>query len=384
MANFYRKVLQDYANEQRPQGGFTETAPFVGIADNGLGDSSGPISFQLVVPYVAKQLYDFYGDKRVIEKYYPALQKLARFLQDSAQENLYYKDLSDHESLTPKSVALTASVSYYHHIKLMAEFAGILGKKEEEATYDSLSGEIQKAIVAKFIDTASGKVDIGTETAQVFALWNELAPAVQKEAIFNKLLSAIDSCKGHLSTGMFGTKMLFDVLRNFNRNDVAYTIASKRSFPGWGYMIDNGATTLWETWAYSDNIYSQNHPMLGFVGEWFYRSLLGINAGAPGFEKVIIKPQPAGDLTYAKGIYQSVRGPIVSDWQKSSNHFNLHVEIPANTTAEIWMPMLFDGSVTEDGKALSKVEDIKLLRTENGYSVFEAGSGKYDFEVRNK
>lgn len=379
MAVFYRKVMADFANDQRPQGGITELAPFNGIADAGLGDSTGPISFQLVFPYVVKQLYDFYGDKRIIQNQYPAVVKLAKFLQDSAKGNLHTTDLSDHESLTPKSEGLTASATYYKHIKLAAAFANILGKNEDQKKYDSLAAEIQKAIVAKYLDSTNGKVDIGTQTAQAYMLWNAIVSDTQKDKVLKVLVKDVDSAKGHLNTGMYGTKMMFDVLRSNNQNEVAYTVANRRSFPGYGYMIDNGATTLWETWAYSDNIYSQNHPMFGSVGEWFYRSLLGINAGAAGFERIIIKPQPAGDLTFAKGSYMSVKGPIVSSWQKSSDRFTLHVEIPANTFAEIWVPLVKDGAITEDGKALAATDDMKMVRTENGYAVFETGSGKYDF-----
>ena len=114
----------------------------------------------------------------------------------------------------------------------------------------------------------------------------------------------------HVSSGIFGIKMMFDVLSEINRNDLTYEVANQKDFPGWGYMLSKGATTLWESWSYSDNVYSQNHPMFGSIDEWFFRSLLGINPGSPGFEKIIIKPQPAGDLSWAKGSYHSVKGKI--------------------------------------------------------------------------
>ena len=117
-----------------------------------------------------------------------------------------------------------------------------------------------------------------------------------------------------MSTGIFATKFMFDFFREENRNDVAYTIANQRTFPGWGNMLANGATTLYESWEYPDTVGSQNHPMFGSISEWFYKSLLGINARAPGFTKFEIKPQPAGDLTWAKGYYDAMVGRIVSDW----------------------------------------------------------------------
>jgi alpha-L-rhamnosidase len=115
--------------------------------------------------------------------------------------------------------------------------------------------------------------------------------------------------------------------------------------------------------------------MFGSIDEWFYRSLLGINAAAPGFEKIIIKPQPAGDLSFAKGSYQSVRGIIKSSWQKKEKGFSLAVSIPVNTTAEVWIPAKQNASVVENGNA------IKVSRYDKGYAVIEIGSGEYMFSV---
>ncbi len=379
MANFYRKVVDDMADDQRPLGGITETAPFVGIADSSPGDKSGPLGFQIGFTYAIQQLYEFYGDRRIIEDHYGALKKQVNFLRDSAKTNLYAVDLSDHESLDAKPVAFTASAFYYHHVLLLARFAGLLGRADDAVTYGRLADTIRRTIVDTFFDAATGRFANGTQSAQVFGLWYDLVSGEEKKKALQVLLEAIGRSNGHLSTGIFGTKMLLDVLRREGRNDVAYAIADQRTFPGWGYMIARGATTVWETWAYSDNVYSQNHPMFGSVGEWFYRSLLGINPGAPGFEKVVIKPQPAGDLHSAEGSYVSVRGLIVSRWTQTGHGYNLHVEVPANVRAEVWLPMKGAGDrLTEGGLPLERTADVKLLRIEDGYAVLETGSGKYD------
>ncbi|MEO8764501.1 MAG: family 78 glycoside hydrolase catalytic domain [Ginsengibacter sp.] len=381
MADFYRKVLQDYADDQRPLGGFTETTPYVGIGDSGPGDSSGPLGFQIGFSYVIKQLYDFYGDKQVIAKYYDAFNRQVKFLQDSANNYLYNADLGDHETLDAKSVGLTASVFYYHHVKLIAAFAAILQKKSDAEMYSALAEEIKKAILHKYFSAGTGQFDNGTQSAQAFGLWYGMVEGNEKEKAFNLLMDNIQKHNGHLSTGIFGTKMLLDVLSSNNRNDIAYGIANQRDFPGWGYMIVHGATTLWETWAYSDNMYSQNHPMFGSLCEWFYRSLLGINAGAPGFKKIIIKPQPAGNLTSAKGSYNSIHGRIASSWQIGGNQFQLDVEIPANTTAVIWVPIGNNEKITESGKPMQESSGLKLLRVEDKYAVIETGSGNYHFKT---
>ena len=120
--------------------------------------------------------------------------------------------------------------------------------------------------------------------------------------------------------------------------------------------------------------------MFGSIDEWFYRSLLGINPAAPGFKKIVIKPQPSGDLTWAKGSYSSVSGKIVSDWKIESKKFRLNVSIPANTRAEVWI--LNDGKseVTENGQPISAIADLKVQKFANGYVVVELGSGDYSFE----
>jgi alpha-L-rhamnosidase len=116
--------------------------------------------------------------------------------------------------------------------------------------------------------------------------------------------------------------------------------------------------------------------MFGSFEEWFYRSLLGINPLTPGFEKFIIKPQPAGDLTWAKGGYKSIRGNIISDWRKEGSSFLLHVVIPANTTAVIYIPSKENAAITESNNV------VKPLRYEDGYTVIETGSGEYNFLVK--
>lgn len=366
MPQFYAKTIRDLANDQRPLGGITETAPFVGIADSGPGDGSGPMGWQAAYPFLIKKMYEYYGDKRIIEENYAAVARLIAFLEARAEDHLSDKDLGDHEALDAKAIPLTASAFYLLQVRAMAEFAEILHKEADKAKYNTLAENIRKAIVQKFY--VNGAFEKGTQTAQIVGLWSDLVKDADAQKAADTLNAAFAKRNWHLSTGIFGTKMLFDVLRERDQNDMAYRIADQRSFPGWGYMLGSGATTLWETWAASDNTYSKNHPMFGSIGEWFYRSLLGINPAAPGFKKILIKPQPAGDLTFAKGSYNSPYGTITSDWKITNGKFSLKVTIPANTSAEIRVPLKY-----------GKVSGGKMLREEKGYGVFETGSGSYTF-----
>jgi len=371
MANFYTKTVRDYANEQQPDGGITEIAPYTGIADRGYGGESGPLGWELAFSYVQKQLYDMYADKRIIENNYDAFKKQLSFLESKARDNFFYWDISDHEALDPKPEALTATAFYYHHIIMGAEFAGILGKTDDSIKYAKLAQHIKAAIAGKFLVPGTGRFDNGTESAQLFALWYGLSP--EKDNTMKVLLQEFERHNWHVSTGIFSTKFLFDVLRQSDMNETAFRIARQEDYPGWINMLNQGATTLWEAWHDPGTVYSANHPMFGSIDEWFYRSLLGINAASPGFKKIIIKPQPAGSINWAKGSYQSVRGIIKSDWRKEGEKISLKVSIPANTSALVYIPAKQNSGVTESGKP------VTVQRYENGYAVVEVGSGEYDF-----
>jgi alpha-L-rhamnosidase len=370
MAHFYQKAVKDFANEQRPKGGMTEIAPFTGIDDRGYGDLSGPLGWQLAFPFLQKRLFEFYSDKKVIVENYAAFQKQLEFLKSQAKNDLFYWDISDHASIDPKPESFSASAFYYHHVKLAAEFAGLLGKKEDSVRYSKLNNRIKQRIVDQFYVPGTGRFDNGTQAAQLFALWYDLSP--EKEKSLDVLLKELERHQWHLTTGIFGTQMFFDVMRIYDRGDIAYRVADEKDFPGWGHMLDKGATTLWESWDFPETVPSRNHPMFGSIDEWFYRSLLGINSAAPGFEKIIIKPQP-GNLKWARGTYESIRGKITSDWKIEGNQFTLTVSIPVNTTAEIWIPSKENTAVMESGKTVNNV------RHEKGYAFFRVGSGSYSF-----
>lgn len=371
MSNFYRKSVQDFANEQLPDGGITEIAPHTGIADRGYGGDSGPLGWQLAFPFLQKQLYDFYGDKDIIEKNYEGIMRQMTFLRSKAVNGLFHWDIGDHETLDPKAEAFSASAFYFHHARLASAFAGILGKKQDSVKYARLSDNIKTAIVRKYWVPGTGRFDNATQSAQIFALWYDFSP--EKAKTLQVLKDEFARHNGHVSSGIFGVKMMFDVLRENDLNDIAYAAVSTKDFPGWGYMLSKGATTLWESWEYPEKYPSQNHPMFGSVSEWFYRSLLGINPALPGFKKIILKPQPTGDVTWAKGSYQSVHGEIVSDWKIDNHQFIWHVSIPPNTTAVVYIPAADGNTIRQDGVRLA---DSKYG---NGYAIAEVGSGSYTF-----
>jgi len=184
-----------------------------------------------------------------------------------------------------------------------------------------------------------------------------------------------------LTTGIFGTKFILNGLSRAGRADVAYQLVNRRGFPGWGFMLEHGATTLWEHWEFSDDTFSHNHPMFGSVSEWFLSWLAGIqpSADAVGFDRIVIRPQPVGDLTWAKGGIFTARGEVRSEWRIEKGRFLLDVAIPPNTTATVHVPGADPAAVRESGRPVSEAGGVKILGTKGEAVALEIGSGRYSF-----
>jgi len=198
----------------------------------------------------------------------------------------------------------------------------------------------------------------------------------EKSVVLDALVANIEKHGNHIDTGILGAKYLLNALTENGRTDVAYRIASQKTLPGWGYWLEQGATTLWESWGGTD---SRNHIMFGDISAWFVKGLAGINPdpAAPGFQHIRIQPHLVGDLTSARAQYDSIRGRIVSDWTLAGEALTLHVQIPVNTTATVYVPASRPEIVTESGKPAAKSEGVKFLRMESGCAVYEVVSGNY-------
>ena len=382
MARFYGKAVDDLADAVRPNGGFTETAPFVGIADESLGEGAGPVGWGTAQPFLLWRLYQYYGDRRLLEENYELTKRWIALLQSRAQGGILDNGISDHESLAPKPRALTGTAFYYFNVRLFSNIARALGKEADAAQAESLAETIKTAFNRRFLQPGTGRYDTATQACQAFALYMGLVPAEEQQRALAVLVRDIeDTHAGHLSTGIFGTKFMLHALADSGRADVAFRIVNQSTFPGWGYMLEHGATTLWEHWEFSDNTYSHNHPMFGSVSEWFYKVLAGISAApdAVGFDKIIIRPQAVGDLNWVKASHDSAHGKVVSEWTWAAGQFRLRVRVPVGATTTVFLPAKDGTPVTEGGKPFERATGVQLLRRETGSAVLAVGSGEYEF-----
>ena len=384
MARFYGKTVRDYADAARPNGGLTETAPFVGIADEGLGGGSGPVGWGTAFPQLQWQLYQYYGDRRILEEQYPLTRTWVEFLRARAKDNLLDNGISDHESLVPKPRALTGTAFYYYNVQVLSRIARVLGKTQDAERYAALAGEIKQSFNRRFLKRGTGAYDTATQACQAFALFLDLAPPEERENALQVLVrDLLETHHGHLTTGIFGTRFLPLVLSDCGRTDLACAVVDRGDFPGWGHMLERGATTLWEHWEFSDNTFSHNHPMFGSIGEWFFKALAGLQPDPEmaGRGHFIIRPQPAPNLTWVKGEYRSVRGPVASEWHVAEGNINLRVAIPANMSATVYVPTRDSTAVKESGRPAGEASAVRFLRTEAEAAVYEVGSGDFVFEA---
>jgi alpha-L-rhamnosidase len=178
------------------------------------------------------------------------------------------------------------------------------------------------------------------------------------------------------TTGIFGTRFLLEELTKHGRHEVAFAIANRKTFPSWGWMLENGATTLWETWKESDNTFSHNHPMFGSISAWFFRHLGGIQIAndAVGADRIVIRPQTGHGISWVKSSHRTVRGLIESNWKITDSGTEFEIVIPPDTTAEIELPA---GILTESGKPLAEAQSITVLPSSENR--MKAGSGRYRF-----
>ena len=383
MATLYAKTVSDFRDARRGDGWFPETAPFVGIAAENFVEEAGPIGWGLAHPLLVAQLHRYYGDRQIVEEHFDAARTWVDLLERSSDSYIINRCIGDHESLDPKPIELMATAQFYQAASMVAGFAALLGNQTTRiATRDSLCALKQPSSSA-FSEDGTGRFGIATQAAQATALYLGLSPDHESDGTIGRMVEAVVvDHGGHVATGIFGTKYLLNALSTAGHADLAYRMVDQATYPGWGHMLDNGATTLWETWAASDDVYSQNHPMFGSVSEWFFNSLGGIRPEeqAIGFDRFRIEPSVTGDLEWVDASYESVRGTISSRWRVADGQLQLDIEIPVNTQAVVQIPTSAGPSVREGGRLVADVAAVRPLPATRPDTVrLSLGSGRYQF-----
>ncbi|MFN8354182.1 MAG: family 78 glycoside hydrolase catalytic domain [Spirosomataceae bacterium] len=385
MNSFFAKWVKDITDSQHSSGYVYDVNPKIvvgGPAKPAWGDAV------VVVPYV---MYQFYGDKSIMADNYEGMKNWVNYLNNhptTAKDGLYSwdngKGFFGYGDWVPVEKSPTKPIGGLYQVysnRLLAEMATVLGKTTDAQQF----GAKAKQYADKFNELyfKNGQYEGGTQTANLLPIALGITPEAQRAAVMQKAADNVKAKNNHLSTGFLGTGFLLPKLSDYGYNDLAYQVATQKTYPSWGYMVEKGATTMWELWNSDiekpEGMNSRNHFAYGSVGEWFYGYLAGIKPLAPGFKKILIAPKPTEGLTWAESNYESPFGKIKSRWENKGGKLQMNVEIPANTTAQVRIPLLGKTKpvIKEGGKALP----AKGLTIVNGEAVVEIGAGTYVYTV---
>ena len=368
-AAFFSKWLKDLKADQSINGSVPDVVPDV---RHERGGSTGWGDASIIIPY---NMYLKYHDKRILEEQYESMKLWIEFLYNLTENDLIIRkgrhfgdwlffihptDWNNKPGYTDTDLISTAF--FAHSSELMVKTAEILGYQNDVERYRLLHDSVKIAFQNEFM-TPTGRLSSNSQTAYVLALHFNLIPENLKEKALNYLVNNIIQRDFHLSTGFLGTPYLCHVLSENGRTETAYKLLMQKTYPSWLYPISKGATTIWERWDgikpddsfQTTRMNSFNHYAYGAIGDWMYSVITGIKPDEknPGYKHFIIKPEPDSSMIYAKAVYESLYGKIISQWKIEDNIIYFSVIVPPNTNACVYLPY-----------------------TEKH---FEVGSGKYEY-----
>lgn len=389
VAAFYAKWMRDVELAQRADGSIPDIAMY--------WDWGNGIEWPSVFTIIPEWLLDFYGDRRPIETHYGAMKSWVAAMNrhcrpDFTTEATGYGDWCDAYSVgNPPpdgrtSKPLVSTAYHYNNHRIMARAARILGREEDERHFLKTAEAIKKGFNKRFFNPEAGTYESETQCSYLLPLAFDMVPAEHRAKVIRNLVDDIMlKHDGHAMVGLVGMQWLMQTLTNIGHPEVAYSIVTRTKRPSWGYMIEKGATTVWERWDSDTQGSGMNSEALlilaGNLDAWFYQTLAGINylPEKPGFKHVILRPRVLGDLAFAKASLQSAHGRITSAWERKGERLEWNVTVPPNTTATVFVPTTRVASVEEGGKPAGEAVGLRFLRQEGDAAVFDALAGSYSF-----
>ena len=392
--NFFAKWLADLRADQYEDGQVPNGIPIIFKSKWG-ARACGWSDAATIVPW---QHYMAYGNKRILEQQYESMKRWVDFLIKDSTDNgllinsgnhygdwLSYSVPNDLHGISAiSSKHLVAQCFFAHSLDNLVRAAETLGRVADVAYYKDIASKVRKAYQDEYV-TPNGLISSDTQTAYVLALHFDMLPENMRKQALERLVRNIEKYKNHITTGFLGTPYICEVLTNNGRSDVAYKLLLQESCPGWLYQVKKGATTIWERWdglredgSIPDNgMNSFNHYAYGSIGDWLYRSAVGIREAAPGYKRIVVKPHVGGDFESMEASTVTPYGKVAAAWKAKENRLTeLSVEVPFNTTAEVLVPAKSAEAVQCDDAA------VKPCGVESGYVKFAVGSGKYIFTIR--
>jgi alpha-L-rhamnosidase len=379
----YRKWIEDFIDEQRENGQIPGIIPTSGWGYT-LGRTAnrergyGP-QWEGAFIEIPWQMYLFSGDTSLLKNFYPGMKQYLNYLTQHAEGHLLDFGIDDHKQLVKlDNQGYLASAHYYHYTRIMEKVAAMLGDRESQTAWSLQARAIQDAFNQKYYDPEKGSYYVGGQTPLAVALYMGLVAEDQVDKVLGMFRQAIAEKDGHVDGGVVGTKAILNTMLRFGMEQELYAMADKRTFPGWGYWMVNGATTLYQNWDMSQSL---NHIMFGTIGDFFYKGLLGLQPmeATPGFQVFMVAPMLNSGLEWARGSHVSPFGEIQIGWKKEAGSWVVDLVVPAGSTAHLHLPVPIASTLLVDGKRWKgKHPFITRKGTAHHYLV---RTGQYRFTV---
>ena len=393
ISKLYAKWMRDIGDAQLKTGSISDVSPaYWKLYNDNITWDGTPI-------ILANMLYEQYGDFEIIRNSYPYLKKWYVYMIETyMKEGIMPRDSYGDWCMPPKIPELIHSTDieritsgsflgtsfFYHMTTLMHDFAKMMNIEEDVSYFNTNVNLIHTAFNKTFFDKEHIIYSNNTATASILALAFGLVEDQFKEQVFRNILEKIEvQHKGHIPVGLVGAQFLLRTLTEYGAGDIAYRFATQTDYPSWGYMVEDGATTIWELWngnTADPAMNSRNHVMLlGDFNIWLYEDLGAIKPFSPGFKTIEMKPTLI-NLDYVKASHNSPYGKIESSWLVYNDIFSWDINIPVNTSAMVYVPASDKKSIKIDGKSISKIASVKYMKEEDDFIVLEIGSGVYKIE----
>ncbi len=392
----YTKVVRDWCDVQDASGWINQTAPQITRDYGGPMWSSAPLN-------IGWEFYKTYGDQRILSNSYATDKAWLGFLEGNVKDGLLQPYRTDYNKggnflgdwarptdptdplkgkefgTTPEALLFNNCV-YAMDLRTMIAIAGVLGKPDDATDYGRKLEDLKARIQARFFNAADNTYIDTRQIHLAFPMFAGVTPDDVKPAVYANFEKEITETRPYLDMGSSGLPVLLKFLiEDVDRNDILFTHLSKTTEPGYGFFLGQGETAWPEYW--SDKCASRIHTCYTGIAAWFMKGVGGIREDPShyGYQSFVIKPAPAGDLTFAEADTESLYGPIVSRWEKKEGGFSMNVTIPVNSTATVYVPATDIKNVTEGGAAVSLAPGVTFLRMEGGAAVFQVESGIYQF-----
>jgi alpha-L-rhamnosidase len=405
LAAFYTKWSQDWRDVQGGSAawGTAEKAAVQDAVEAGNlpytaptywgGGGPGWSGYCVTLPW---EIYERYGDTRILEENFPTIQRWLAFLETKSKDNILRRWGGEWDFLgdwlwpgakgvngDTRETLFFNNCYWLFNLQTAARVADVLGRKDEARKYRARAEEVRQAVHREFFLPAENSYVNGFQAYLAIALLVNLPPKDVRPAVEKRLEEEILLRRhGHIHAGITGGAFLYRTLLALDRQDLLFTMANKDTYPGWGDILRSGGTTMYESWDMDNSLC---HSSYLYIGTWFIEGLAGIktNPAYPGLKHFILKPGLVDDpsLKWVKAHYDSLYGRIVSNWSIDTNNvLTTNVSIPPNTTATLFLPKADEKHVSEGGRPLTEAPGIERAQTDAGDLMLRLQPGSYEFQ----